>query len=354
MPGAKETTPELTSSMQQLQQETQAWQPKGQRQALVLEPQHGEPRACQDTQQEDLDAAQVLAIIQALQLDLDLCRDTNHKQLVQLQEQEHAVEQEHQELLTLMQQFQALMGKISDAPLDLKDQAVQTEVTYLAAHSDFDTSHDIPQESRELLKQLEAQEQSRGLQHSPAQLPEQLRATQAQEQQGLQQLSTDKDAIQGLHQKVAELQQQLCWQVQDIESLQAELAQAQRESTKQAEKIAAYKTHRQQLHRQLRKMKSFKEHSKQQIYSLQERLQELSSLLQHWQQLHLDREQTLAQREEELVVCKVELAFLKEKLSKVLQGNNLKAPALHNSEELPPPNDHLQDKQQCKTKQGLN
>lgn len=54
-----------------------------------------------------------------------------------------------------------------------------------------------------------------------------------------------------------------------------------------------------------------------QTYSLQERLQELSSLAQHWQQLHLDSERTLALREEELVVCKVELAFLKEELSKV-------------------------------------
>ncbi|XP_053843319.1 polyamine-modulated factor 1-binding protein 1 isoform X1 [Vidua macroura] len=320
LPGVKETTPELTSSIQQLQQETEAWQPKGQRQALVLEPQHGEPRACQDTQQENLEPAEVLAMIQALQLDLDFCRGTNHKQLVQLQEQECAVEQEHQDLVILMQQLQALMGKVSDAPLHLKDQAVQTEVTsYLAAHCGFDTSHDIPQDSRELLKQLGAWEQSQGLQYSPAQLQEQLGATQAQEQQSLQQLSRTNEAIQGLHRKVAELQQQLCWQVQDMENLQAELAQARQESTKQAEKIAAYKTHRQQLHRELRRMQTFKEQSKQEAYYLQERLQELSSLVQHWQQLHLDSEQTLALREDELVVCKVELAFLKEELSKVTE-----------------------------------
>lgn len=51
----------------------------------------------------------MLATIQALQLDLDFCRGTNHKQL---QEQECAVEQEHQDLVILMQQFQALMGKV--------------------------------------------------------------------------------------------------------------------------------------------------------------------------------------------------------------------------------------------------
>ncbi|XP_064242294.1 polyamine-modulated factor 1-binding protein 1 isoform X2 [Passer domesticus] len=336
LPGAKETTPELTSSIQQLQQETEAWQAKVQRQAQALEPQHGEARACQHTQQEDLDPAEVLATIQALQLDLDFCRGTNHKQLVQLQEQECAAEQEHQDLVILMQEFQALLGKVSDAPLHLKDQAVQTEVTsYLAGHSYFDISHDIPQESRELLKQgrahstrpaealpslqLGAQEQSQGLQYSPARLQEQLAATRAQEQQGLQQLSRTNEAIQGLQRKVAELQQQLCWQVQDMEKLQAELAQARQESTKQAEKIAAYKTQRHQLHRELRRMQTFKEQSKQETYSLQERLQELSSLVQHWQQLHLDSEQTLALREEELVVCKVELAFLKEELSKVTE-----------------------------------
>ncbi|XP_071297065.1 polyamine-modulated factor 1-binding protein 1 isoform X1 [Agelaius tricolor] len=143
----------------------------GQRQALVLEPQQEEPRAWQDTQQEDLDTAEVLTTIQALQLDLDFCRGTNHKQLVQVQEQECAVEQEHQDLVILMQQFQALMGK------------------------------------------LEAQKQSQGLQYSPARLQEQLGATQAQEQQSLHQLSRTNEAIQGLHRKVAELQQQLCWQV---------------------------------------------------------------------------------------------------------------------------------------------
>lgn len=46
--------------------------------------------------------------------------------------------------------------QINAKPLHLKDQAVQTEITSsLAAHSDFDTSHDIP-ESRELFKQVSA------------------------------------------------------------------------------------------------------------------------------------------------------------------------------------------------------
>ena len=78
----------------------------------MLEPWQREPQACQDTQQQELEPAQVLASIQALQLDLDFCRGTNHKRLVQLLQRERAVEQKHQELVFLMQQYQAVMGKV--------------------------------------------------------------------------------------------------------------------------------------------------------------------------------------------------------------------------------------------------
>ncbi|KFP79508.1 Polyamine-modulated factor 1-binding protein 1, partial [Acanthisitta chloris] len=106
-------------------------------------------------------------------------------------------------------------------------------------------------------------------------------------------------------------------QVQDMANLQAELAQAQQGNTKQEEKIAAYKEQRQQLYRELRKMQSSQEQSKQEAQSLRKRLWKLSSQVQRWQQLYLDSEQALALQEEELIVCKVELAFLKEELSKV-------------------------------------
>lgn len=159
------------------------------------------------------------------------------------------------------------------------------------AHSTRPTQQPLPS------LQLGTQKLSQGLEHSPAQLQEQLGATQAQEQQTVQQLSRAKEAIQDLHRKVAELQQQvrartgmqpqsqtpllpsgeaqlwpttlpapqLCWQEQDVENVQAELAKAWQESTKQVAKIAAYKTHRQQLHQELRKKQSFKEQSKQEV-----------------------------------------------------------------------------------------
>ncbi|XP_027759176.1 zinc finger protein 853-like isoform X1 [Empidonax traillii] len=313
LPEAEEITPELSDSIQQLQQESEAWQSQGQRQSLVPEPQPGEPRVCQDTQQQELEPAEVLVTIQSLQRDLDFCRDVNRKRLAQLQQQECEMEQEHQDLVLLMKQCQVLMDKVSDASLHLKDQAVQTEVTSnVAAHSHSVTSHDIPAESRKLLEQLGTQEQSQDLQHSPAQLQEQLGATEAQKKQSLQQLSGAEETIQGPHQEVVELQQQLCGQVQDTANLQKELAQARRQSTKQDKKIAVHKTQSQQLHQGLRK--SSQEQRKQ-----EESLHDLSRLAQHWQQLHVDSERALALREEELVVCKVELAFLMEELSKVTE-----------------------------------
>ncbi|XP_051661630.1 transcription factor SPT20 homolog isoform X2 [Manacus candei] len=306
--GAEETTPELSDSIQQLQQETEAWQPQSQRQSLVLEPQPGEPRVCQDTQQQEMEPAEVLATIQALQRDLDFCRDVNRKRLAQLQQQECEMEQEHQDLVSLMQQCQVLIDKVSDASLHLKDQAVQTEVTSnMAAHSHSVTSHNIPVESRKLLEQ-----ENQGPQYSPAQLQEQLGATEAQKQQSLHQLSGAEETIQGPHQEVVELQQQLCGQVQGTANLQEELARARRESTKQEKKSAVHKTQQQQLHQGLRK-------SSQQQSKPEERLQDLSRQAQHWQQLHVDSERALALREEELVVCKVELAFLMEELSKVTE-----------------------------------
>lgn len=126
-------------------------------------------------------------------------------------------------------------------------------------------------------------------------------------------------------------------------TLQAELARAQQEKAKQEEKIANYEAQKQQLHWELKKLQGSQEQSKQEVcpkpprahqertlrqshclchpqaQSLRERLQEVSSRAQCWQQLHQDSERALAAREEELVVCKVELAFLKEELSKAME-----------------------------------
>ncbi|KGL78666.1 Polyamine-modulated factor 1-binding protein 1, partial [Tinamus guttatus] len=108
-------------------------------------------------------------------------------------------------------------------------------------------------------------------------------------------------------------------QVQAVPALRAELAQAQQGKAQQEEEMVAYEEQRQQLHWELRKLQGCQEQNKQEALALEKRLQELSSQAQQWQQLHQDSERALAVRDEELVVCKVELAFLKEKLGKALE-----------------------------------
>nr|XP_021146431.1 polyamine-modulated factor 1-binding protein 1 isoform X3 [Columba livia] len=443
LPGGEEATPELSSPTQQLHQETETRQPVGQRQASAPEPQRGQPQAHEDIPQQELEPAQVLASIQALQLDLDFCRGTNRERLVQLQQQECAVEQKHQDLIFLMQQYLTLMDKVPLPGTTVTGQAVTrrmrrcrqkshpmwppTAIPTAAVRSCGSTGSCCSRwwrtprrhaagrkgqprntgtrltvwwqlscghgSSKELAAQLQAElsqwqwkqqvtleqavqhmhaaahaaeklqrsqeqlqvlkeqlgaqeEQSQGLRHSLAQLQEELGAAQAQEQQSLQQLSRAKETIQDLQQEVASKRKhlaELVQQVQDTATLQAELARAQQEKAKQEEKIANYEEQRQQLHWELRKLQGSQEQSKQEVcpkpprahqeptlsqshclchpqaQSLRERLQELSSQAQHWQQLHQDSEQALAAREEELVVCKVELAFLKEELSKAME-----------------------------------
>ncbi|XP_026712813.1 polyamine-modulated factor 1-binding protein 1 [Athene cunicularia] len=174
-----------------------------------------------------------------------------------------------------------------------------------------------------LREQLGAeQEQSQGLRHSVARLEQELGATWAREQQRLQQLSGATETIHDLQQEAASTRKRLAellQEAQDTATLQAELAQAQQEKAKQEAKAVAYKEERQQLLWELRELQGCQERSKQEAQALQEQLQELSSRAQHWQQLHWASQQALATREEELVVCKLELLFLKEELSKATE-----------------------------------
>lgn len=76
----------------------------------MLEPRQREPQAYQDTEQQELEPAQLLASM--LQLHLGFFRGKNHERLDELQQQESAVEQKHQDLISLMQQYQAVIGKV--------------------------------------------------------------------------------------------------------------------------------------------------------------------------------------------------------------------------------------------------
>ncbi|OXB50976.1 hypothetical protein ASZ78_008623, partial [Callipepla squamata] len=97
---------------------------------------------------------------------------------------------------------------------------------------------------------------------------------------------------------------------QNWEQLQCE---ALKSHTAQEEELAFLKQGRQQL-------LSAQEQSQQEIRSLQEELQKLRSQAQHWEMLHRDREQTLAMMNQELAVCKAELAFFRQERQQVLSA----------------------------------
>eukprot|EP00076_Gallus_gallus_P044575 XP_025010113.1 polyamine-modulated factor 1-binding protein 1 isoform X8 [Gallus gallus] len=182
------------------------------------------------------------------------------------------------------------------------------------------------QKSQEQLQALEEQlraqkEQNQTLQRSLAQQQEVLAATKAREMQNLQQLSRHRQTIHDLQQKAASSRKhiaELLQQVEEVASLKAELAQVQRKIGHNLPLLCHYEEERQQLHRELKKQQKAQEQSRQEAYSFQEKLQQLSSQVQYWQQLHQDTQRTLARREDELAVCKAELAF-KEELVKAMK-----------------------------------
>ncbi|KAM8985643.1 polyamine-modulated factor 1-binding protein 1 isoform 2-T3 [Ara ararauna] len=103
------------------------------------------------------------------------------------------------------------------------------------------------------------------------------------------------------------------------EQLEAELSQWQwkhQVTVEQAlQHLHAAAHDAEELQRSQKQLQTLRE----QAQSLQERLHELRSRAQYWQELYKDSTQALDMREEQLVVCKVELAFLKEELSKAME-----------------------------------
>ncbi|OXB68806.1 hypothetical protein ASZ78_002221 [Callipepla squamata] len=182
---------------------------------------------------------------------------------------------------------------------------------------------------QELKKLQKDQEQSRleirSLQkelqqlRSQAQLQEQLHRdtlqSQAAQEQELAFLLRDRQQL------ISVLEQR--WQ--EIRSLQKELqqlrSQAQLQEQLHRDTLQSQAAQEQELAFLLRdrqQLISVLEQRWQEVCSLQEELQQLRSQAQHWEMLHRDREQTLAMMQEELAVCKLELAFLKQDRQQLL------------------------------------
>ncbi|XP_032302907.1 polyamine-modulated factor 1-binding protein 1 isoform X2 [Coturnix japonica] len=206
-----------------------------------------------------------------------------------------------------------------------QEQQVTLEQSLQHMHAATHAKQELQKSQRQLLaleEQLRAQkEQNRTLQRSLAQQQEVLSATMAQEMQNLQQLSRHRQTIHDLQQKETSSRKhvsELLQQVEEVASLKAELARVQRKMSHNLPLLSRYEEERQQLHRELKKQQRAQEQSQQEARSNQDKLQQLSSRVQYWQQLQQDTQRTLARREEELSVCKAELA-LKEELIKAMK-----------------------------------
>ncbi|XP_014797817.1 PREDICTED: trichohyalin-like [Calidris pugnax] len=367
----------VEQELQELAFLMQHYPKEGQRQASALEPLQGEPQACRDREQQELEPAQVL--VSALKLQVEFLREENRKRLDQLQERERAVEQELQELAFLMQHY---------PKEEQKDEAVQTEVTSsIAAHSHADTSSGVLREERtELFGQVVVdaemvycrQEQTAEEQRyqprdvKPGRAAERSSAEEAQAWSTLQRAEErprssmgkgtpcqansqveaklqagSSKAEQAQSREVAvQVQAELsqCQQKQQL-SLEQELkhvhpaSHAQEKVQKSLEQLQALREQlraREEenwslwcglawLQEELRATRSQGQQSEEERQQLrwelrklqeQSKQEELSRQAQHWQQLYQDSQRALAAREEELVLCKVELAFFKEELSK--------------------------------------
>ncbi|XP_053934406.1 zinc finger protein 853-like isoform X2 [Cuculus canorus] len=189
LPGVEEATPELRSSIQQFQQETETGQPQGEMKVSAPEPQQEEPQACQERQQQQLEPAEVQALMKDLQLHLNICRGIKCEQCVQPQNNKHQD-----------------MHATADAKEELQRSQEQLQA---------------------LRKQLRAQEEkSQGLQHSLTQLQEEHKAIQAREQKSLRQLSRAKEAIQDLQREAVSKRNYMAELLQQVHSLQESLQKA--------------------------------------------------------------------------------------------------------------------------------
>ncbi|XP_026518977.1 polyamine-modulated factor 1-binding protein 1-like [Terrapene carolina triunguis] len=97
-------------------------------------------------------------------------------------------------------------------------------------------------------------------------------------------------------------------------ALRAELVRTRAREAQLEEETAACEERMRRLNGELKKLQGFQQQHEQEVRAFEEQLGERSSQVQHWQRRYQENAQALAQRDEDLVVVKVELASLKEKL----------------------------------------
>ncbi|XP_053934410.1 adenylate cyclase, terminal-differentiation specific-like isoform X2 [Cuculus canorus] len=152
LPGVEEATPELRSSIQQFQQETETGQPQGEMEVSAPEPQQEEPQACQERQQQQLEPAEVQALMKDLQLHLNICRGIKCEQCVQPQNNKHqdmhATADAKEELQRSQEQLQALRKQVHSLQESLQKATSQAQHWQQLYH---DSKRDLALREEELL-----------------------------------------------------------------------------------------------------------------------------------------------------------------------------------------------------------
>ncbi|XP_077165826.1 polyamine-modulated factor 1-binding protein 1 isoform X2 [Paroedura picta] len=172
--------------------------------------------------------------------------------------------------------------------------------------------------ARRNLKHLQfklQQQTAEGLQQEAAlsQLHTELQAMQEREQQS----GHTQALARTLQQQVASCQasqkealEQLQERSREVFRLQADLQLSQHKVAHLEEELTAYREQAQQLRSQFQTLQRQRE---EEVRSTREQLGELASEVQHWQDKHHRADQILADKDEELVVLKVEIATLEGK-----------------------------------------
>lgn len=225
-----------------------------------------------------------------------------HRQLqsteLQLQEEEHKGRSMHANRVQQETEKQALQEQ-------LQQHVTQLEST---RHTLDQAQMQLQQQTAELLRQEAAL----------AQLHTELHALQEREQQSSNALGAARTLAHDLKLQATsfqasqrEAEERLKESMQQVSCFQRELQLAQNKAALLEKGLADSQEQVAQLRSQLKALQRVRE---EETASTQERLSDLGKQIQHWEEQHWEASRALAEREEELVVAKVEVASLEEKV----------------------------------------
>uniref|UniRef100_A0ACB8EB14 Uncharacterized protein n=1 Tax=Sphaerodactylus townsendi TaxID=933632 RepID=A0ACB8EB14_9SAUR len=252
---------------------------------------------------------------------------------VELEQNRGLLEDLMEELDQSQQRLQAAVCKAEQhqqtaawLELESREEELQQQVRLLESTIEMLRAELSQQKQQEDLQKqlLWAKERASGLAQERKALQQQLQSSEHQARQqeaALSQLHTElttaKGIVQDLKRQVASCQagqrealRQLEERGQEVSRLQADLQLSRHKEARLEEELAACRKQTQQLRSQTQALQRQRE---KEVCRSEERLRELQGHTQHWQDKHRAAERARADRDEELVVLKVELATLEDK-----------------------------------------